>query len=280
MPLAATLHMDVLILFHNIWANPGLSVHEVVKYILKMSDSDSMTWAAHVRLLCLRYELPDPLSLLQNEDAWPKSVWKNYCLTKIRAYHEKLWRVQALTNSKMTFLNIQLSGLTGRHHPALSGVHTTRDVERLRPHLKMLTGDYLTYARACLDNKYGGDPSCRICRTSQPLQPAPSETIEHIMTECRGTAEVRERLFPELVNLLLTAEPNHAYISTPPRLHSSDISLAQFILDCTSFNLPAQLRINYGNPKLPDIFKFSRDFCYAIHSSRMDSLKQLKVKVT
>ena len=247
-----------------------------------MSDTHSITWAAHVRILCDLYELPDPLSLLQNEDAWPKVVWKNWCVTKIRAYHEKLWRVQALTNSKMRFLNIGLSGLTGRHHPALSAVYTTRDSERLRPHLKMLTGDYLTYSRVALDNKYGGegDPSCRICRSTQPHHPAPSETIEHIITQCRGTAEVRERLFPELLMLLLTIEPNHAYITHPPKLHSNDLTLAQFLLDCTSFNLPASIRLNHRHPGLSDLFRFSCDFCYAVHTSRMTMLNLLKVKVT
>ena len=110
---------------------------------------------------CQLYDLPDPLHLLQQEDAWPKSKWKNWCSAKVKSYQEKLWREKALTNSKVTFLNIQLIGLNGRHHPALSGLETTIDVKRLRPHLKMLTGDYLTYSRIAEDRKMG-DPSCRI----------------------------------------------------------------------------------------------------------------------
>ena len=141
MPIQATIHLDVLTLFHNIWSNPDTTVHEAVKYILKMSDDNSVTWAVHVRLLCQQYSLPDPLGLLEREDAWPKSKWRNWCMTKVRSYHEQLWRSKSLTNSKMNFLNIQLSGLSGRHHPVLLGLQTTRDVEKLRPHLKMLTGD-------------------------------------------------------------------------------------------------------------------------------------------
>ena len=76
LPVVATMHLDVLSLFHNVWANPDSTVFEMTKYILKMSDSQSVTWAAHVRTLCLIYELPDPLSLLQNEDAWSKTAWK------------------------------------------------------------------------------------------------------------------------------------------------------------------------------------------------------------
>ena len=74
LPVVATLHLDVLALLPNIWANPDSTVHEMTKYILKMSDSQSVTWAVHVRTLCLLYELPDPLSLLQNEDAWSKTA--------------------------------------------------------------------------------------------------------------------------------------------------------------------------------------------------------------
>ena len=278
LPIEAALHLDVLGLFHNIWANPTTTVYEVLRYILKMSDRQSVTWAAHVRTLCAMYGLPDPLALLEKEDAWPKSVWKNWCQTKVRAFHEKFWRTKALSNSKMSYLNIQLSGLTGRHHPALNGILTTRDVERLRPHIKMLAGDYLTYSRIVLDRKGEGDPSCRICSNSESPQTAPAltDTIEHILTECKGTAEVRERLFPELLNILLSVEPNHTFLSLPPKLHSLDITLTQFILDCASFNLPETIRISHSNSRHTDIFRFSRDFCYAIHKKRMSILKTQK----
>ena len=114
-------------------------------------------WAVEVRTLCLLYELPDPLSLLQNEDAWSKTAWKNWCSAKVRSYHERLWRNKASSNTKMIYLNIQLAGLTGRQHPALAGIETTRDVERLRPHMKMLTGDYLTYNRIALRLRLRGE---------------------------------------------------------------------------------------------------------------------------
>ena len=245
---------------------------------LKMADHKSVTWAVHVRTLCQLYGLPDPLHLLEHDDAWPKSEWKNLCSTKVRVFHEKLWRDKALTNSKMNFLNIQLCGLSGRHHPALFGLETTRDVERLRPHMKMLTGDYLTYSRLALDRQTG-DPSCRICKVHQPSNPPP-ETIEHLLTECRGTAEVRERIIPELLNALLTIQPNHTYLTCPPSLHNLDTTFAQFILDCTSFNLASQYRISMDNNRTSEIFRISRDICFAVHNSRMKALKLLKADKT
>ena len=178
----------------------------------------------------------------------------------------------------MCYLNVQLAGLTGRHHPALSAIYTTTDVERLRPHIKMLSGDYLTYSRVAQDSRSeNADPSCRICQSAHPQQSVPPETVVHILTECIGTADVKERLFPELLNLLLAAAPTRTYLTQPLSLHTSDIYLAQFILDCTSFNLPEHLCINHNNPRLSDIYRFARDFCYAIHSSRTLKLKTLKV---
>ena len=69
-------------------------------------------------------------------------------------------------------------------------------------------------------------------------------------TECRGTAEVRERIFPELLNELSVVKPDHPYLLQPPKLHRLDINLAQFMLDCTSYNLNAQLRISTGNGRV------------------------------
>ena len=98
MPIQASVHLDVLMLFHNIGCNPTTTVHDIVKYILKMADDTSVTWAVHVRLLCKLYDLPDPLRLLLTEDPWPKSKWKEWCTAKVRSYHEKLWRQKALSN--------------------------------------------------------------------------------------------------------------------------------------------------------------------------------------
>lgn len=65
LPLECRLHYSVLSLFHNIWVNPDSRIFKIIQYVLKMSDLTSTTWANHVRLLCMQYGLPDPLTLLQ-----------------------------------------------------------------------------------------------------------------------------------------------------------------------------------------------------------------------
>ena len=71
LPMEACLHLDVLALFWNIWSNPQTKVFEVLNYLLKMSDSNSLTWSAHVRIIFQMFNLPDPLLLLDSAP-WSK----------------------------------------------------------------------------------------------------------------------------------------------------------------------------------------------------------------
>ena len=72
-------------------------------------------------------------------------------MTKITAFYEDKLRKAATANSLMTYLNVSTLGLRGRHHPALANMKTTNDVRTSRPHLKLLSGNYLTfwYRRIC-----------------------------------------------------------------------------------------------------------------------------------
>ena len=140
LPMEASLHLDALSLFWNIWRNPQTKAYEVTKYLLKMSDSSSVTWSAHMRILFMIYNLPDPLTLM-NAPVWSKQRWKDHTKAAVISHHEAILRQKANGNIKLQFLNVQVAGLSGKLHPALSWVLTTRDVMVIRPHIKMLSGD-------------------------------------------------------------------------------------------------------------------------------------------
>ena len=187
--------------------------------------------------------------------------------TKITVYHESALRRKALTNWKLGFLNIQATGLTGRHHPVLSGGFTTHDVSRLRPHIKMLSGDYSCYATLGIERDQ--DPHCRLC-SSLSLSPAPSEDMEHILTRCRGTAEVRDKLIPEVLNTVAKHFPANKILE-----HHDHHTMTQFILDCSSLNLSSSTRIDPNHPDIFHVIRVCRDMCYAIHAERIRKLKDL-----
>ena len=106
----------------------------MVSYILKMCNNNSTTWSNHLQLLCIKYGLPSPLSLL-NQSPWSKESWTCLVKTRVTIWHEKELRKKSLNNSKMKYLNVQLSGLNGAPHPALRNITTTQDVKKLRHHL-------------------------------------------------------------------------------------------------------------------------------------------------
>ena len=130
----------------------------------------------------------------------------------------------------------------------------------------MLTGDYLCFHYMWKDR--GSDPQCRLC----PSATLVTETIPHILVACHGTNESRSKIWPELLNILATVSPMNKMLgnSEEPEV------ITQFILDCTSLNLPNDIRISSSTPGASRIFEIARQYCYAIHSERITKLKKLK----
>ena len=268
LPVEASAHMDILALFWNIWANPKTKIHGIVKYLLMMTDSLSVTWTAHLKILFMLYSLPDPIHLM-NGPLWSKERWKNLTKTVITAYHESVWRQKAKDNSKLEFLHVQTAGLSGRPHPVLSGILTTRDVVRARVHTKMLAGDYPCYYNMGSDRNQ--DSYCRLCKLISPDQPSPTEDMVHLLTRCRGTQDTRTRIVPELLNTI-----NHLFPTNNILLYPNHTQLTQLILDPTSLNLPSTIRIGPDHPALSPVLNICRNLCYALHKDRTRQLKTIK----
>ena len=152
-----------------------------------------------------------------------------------------------------------LKCLSGAPHVALLNVKTPQDVRKLRYHLKFLVGDFLIAERMSLDQ--GTSPKCKLCD-------APIESLDHVLSSCLATAEIRRRILPELLNVVVQVQPSSAI------LRSQSLHLTQFILDCTSLNLPDSFRVPTHNPRVSEIFCVSRDWCYAIAKERHRLLKK------
>ena len=270
LPIEAALHLDILSLFWNIWINPQTKAHEVVKYLLKMSDSSSLTWSAHVRIVFLEYNLPDPLMLLDSPP-WPKDSWKNYTKIAVTSKHEASLRQKSRGNYKLNYLNVQATGLLGRPHPVVSWVLTTHDVLIVRPHLKMLSGDYLCYAHLAHDR--GDDPHCRMCQQIMH-HPAPAEDMVHLLTRCRGTADTRGRVIPDLLNTLAQLIPKNSLLFS----YTNEL-LTQFMLDCTSLNLPVNIRVPPSHPGFNTIARQCSTVIYAIHKDRSRQMKAMSLLI-
>ena len=161
----------------------------------------------------------------------------------------------------MSYFNVSLFGLRGRLHPALKNIITPEEVRKSRIHIKMLTGDYLTFE--VKSTQSGGSPYCLCC----PGSSFETESLQHIVTACEAYTELRERILEEYSILCSTTmnKLNFQIIREDPEV------LCQFILDPSSMNLSS--RVNISDPKLDALFKISRDYCYSINSKRLKILK-------
>ena len=230
-----------------------------------MASSSSVTWSAHIRIIFQLYGLPDPLLLLDDQP-WPKDRWNSHTKTLVTAYHETAWREKALSNYKLQYLNVQCTGLSGRPHPVLLWVQTTQDVAIVRPLIKMLCGDYLCYDY--LSHDRGIDSHCRLC--SSYTHTAPVENIEHILTQCKATRDTRQKRLVVLLNTVAYPYSSNRLLSNPSSVH-----LTQFILDCSSLNLPTDTRVSPDHPAFIDITRQCSYYVYAIHKDRTRQLKAL-----
>ena len=123
LPVEGKLHRDVFSLFFGVWNNPDTKIYEILKYLLKTSLDNSRTWAVHLRHLCKRYGLEDPLVYL-SKDPPTRSSWKELIATKITAYFENKLRSAASINSLISLANM----------------FTTWEVRKSRSNLKFLSG--------------------------------------------------------------------------------------------------------------------------------------------
>ena len=234
-----------------------------MRFLMENSGSDSHTWARHIRSLAAQYEIQDPLSAIQMAPP-TKSEYKQYIITKITVHHERRLREIAATNSKMKYLNVNIKGLNGRPHPALQGVSKTSEIKKLRAHMKILCSDlYTSEVRA----KYqGGSPHCRLCEGDHPDK-IPNENIQHIVIECKAYSHIRTRILNQVEIIC-------ASIEGIQNIFLNDEHLCQFLLDCTSLNLP--IRIPENNELCSRIFSLSRDLCYGIIKIRSEKLRKIK----
>ena len=91
------------------------------------------------------------------------------------------------------------------------------------------------------------------------------------MTERGGTSDIRERLYPDLANAVAAINPNSKV------LHFSTMTtttLTQFLLDCGSPNLSNDYRLDYSHPAISEVFRISRDWCYAVSNARTKRLRE------
>ena len=113
----------------------------------------------------------------------------------------------------------------------------TQHLQWLDNHHRVLPDLALCRVLACpgqdpTNHPLRSDPMCKLCQ-------APTESTAHALTSCRATADVRDRMLPELLNIVAWVQPCCSILES----YEQPWVLTQFILDCTSLNLPDSSKV-------------------------------------
>ena len=155
-------------------------------------------------------------------------------------------------------------GPEGRLHPAITRITTTHEVKKMRPHVKMLCGNYLTFEIKSVQS--GGSADCRIC--SQLEETPQTESLEHLISRCVQFDDIRTQIKEKMMTVCRESKISIDIYNL------SDQDFTQFALDPSSMNLKCRVAINH--PALSDLFQHSRDFCYAIDQKRTRILSKIQ----
>ena len=104
--------------------------------------------------------------------------------------------------------------------------------------------------------------------------PRPTENLEHVLTQCQGTADVRQEKLDHMLTISSMAKSGVNCAA----LKNNTNALTQYIIDCTSLNLENDFRVSLNDPMMTEIYLTARHMVNAIHHSRTRQLKALSKK--
>ena len=171
----ALLHLRQLSIFGMITRMPGSILHSHGVRVLTSARPSEVSWFQQIRDLCLQYQLPHPLTILNEPTALTKHQYKNLTKSRVIDYWEALLREQAFILTSAPYFKPAYMSLT-RPHP----IWTTCGSNPFESHKasiasRMLSGRYLTdkLQRHWTMNKTG---VCLLPTCSPPAE----GSLEHI----------------------------------------------------------------------------------------------------
>ena len=261
-PVEAYLHMRVLSNFSMICHLQDNPLRSIAKNALIRARPSSRSWFTMLRKLCIKYNLPHPLTLL--DSPLPPSKFKSLYKQQIKEY----WRVylseKCSALSSLQYLRAPYLSLTQPHPIFASLQGNPYELRAASLQALLLCGRYRTekLLRHWSSNKEG------FCLNSECLNLKLVESREHFLLHCGSFSEERRRLYriisdfsadkPVLKNLL------NKYFYT-----DDDTVKMQFILDPSVLPQVISAVQVFGGIIHQYCLKVSRLWCRSLHAARM-----------
>ena len=259
LPGSAHLHLRQLSLFGMICRLDGNILKTMALKFLVEAKPAANSWFQQIRELCIQYQLPHPISLLEYPPS--KTYFKKLCKLKVNEYwHAKLTQESMLPS--LEYLHPNFLSLTSTH-PIWSSLNgNPYQTLKAKTQARFLSGRFRTESlcRFWSDNKEG------VCLIDSCRELHIIEDLDHIIIYCAGLTETRRRL------ARFTAD----YISDKPILApiiaaylcNSEELFKQFIIDCSILPLVIINYQRYGPTIHEHLFHISRTWCYSLDRDR------------
>ena len=261
LPGAAAIHLRILSLFGMVARLRGDPLHIQAENVLTSAKSSSKSWFRFVRDICLLYELPHPLTILEQKPS--KQTFKKEVKAKVVSYWETKLRGEASLLPSLKYFHPEYMNLTKPHPIWSTAGSCPYEISKAVQQARFLSGRYRC---ANLTKHWSSSNSEGYCASATCYKQA--ETIEHILVQCRSYSDCRRRLLS-----LWLSTPNGVVLKLVREALGSDTDyLVQFILDCSV--LPHVIRETqlHGPEILHILFHLTRSWCFSIHRQRMKNL--------
>ena len=228
--------------------------------------SAGCSWFHQVRDLCLQYQLPHPLTLLDTPSPLSKETFKKLAKKQVTSYWELKLREEASPLTSLRYFKPAFMSLSSTHPLFLSAGSSPYEVVKAGIQAQLLSGRYRTES---LCKHWSKNPNGN-CLGPSCAGKDIIEDEEHVLLYCQSLAATRMNLvnftigytssFPLLTDILLTfTNPNH------PKFF-------QFLLDCSVIPQVISLTQEHGTDILCHLFKVTRTWCYSLHHDRLKML--------
>ena len=257
LPAAAILRKRQFSLFSMICLLPKDPLNIHARHILTHPAQKS--WFCQIREICELYNLPTPLSLLQNPMS--KDSFKKLVKTKVLDSWQDKLRKEAAPLDSLKYFKPGFMSLHRAHPLWTTAGCSPYETRKATIQARMLSGRFRTeyLARHWSENKEGFclAPTCKNI----------IEDIEHILVGCPALKSARSRLVSLWETKSVSYPILHQLITTI--LVSSEESFCQFVLDPSVHPLTISLNQKYGNQILKELFYLTRTWCFTVYKERM-----------
>lgn len=263
LPGEAILHQRQLGLFSMICHLKGDPLQLHAKYVLTSASQSAQSWFQQIRKLCLKYQLPHPLILLENPPK--KESFKKLVKTKITEYwqHTLVSEIESL--SSLQHFNPHYHSLLTPHPVWTTAGSSSYECNKSVILGRMISGRYRTESLCRHWSQTNKNGFCLATTCHEVV-----EDLEHLLILCPALQETRDGIFrmwlnktshlPELQTLLRNL------------IRSNPEEKISFILDPMSRPELICLHQNIGQKLLDLVFYLTRTLVYYIHRQKMMSL--------